>query len=446
MMQRLNALASLPAIPSAYGAYSAYPSLPMPQPVSQPPMQIPEIKTEADLAMFNQFMLSLGRDAVQLPTPTATPYVPHTTTLDSKSAASDSPHSDPSSGIEDFFGADELASLGLAGMPGIAMPASMGYTSSALSGHQGGVTFGSMYPSLDAFGAYRHRSGSAAEADDVSKRAIAGLPRSSGSMSALPDPLGTGGIPGTDPHNFSSFDSLAKPRSGVPLPPATLAPREFYKKTYRHVAPLGAPVSSRRFTSSLMSAERTSMDEPDEMDEELDELDEDQNDDIDALDTKPILKIPIRSLLLGDDDDSVDPALKLPAMRSNPPSPPELPSVSDLDRQSALVREAERQREWVLQDADDRRRSSAASSAGPSGRPHHVPVKRHTDEEIVRGVKRLELEEQHRPALADDEARRRDKETRKRHAQLIRAWMVAVNLGWKRRQIEQNMGRGVADA
>jgi len=371
----------------------------------QQQMQMPEIRNEADLAMFNTFMMSLGRDAAnQVPHAMA-----HGASYDSNSGSSSSPLSTESP-IEDLFNPDELASLGLSGMPGMAssLPTDLGMNQS----------YGHMYPSLSGLDMPRHRAASSTELD-MSKRPIAGLPRShsvatkgsnSYPASFNMDHNGYSDIPdfaqsGQDFSNtlsgdFSSFDSLA--RSKNPMPAATMAPRDFYKKTYRHVAPLGAAVSSRQ-SALRESSERTEMDDDDEDDRSISP----------SSDMTP--KISVRSLLV--DDENIDPELRLPAISARQHASFSIPSLHD----SHL---------------DVYTRSGSSDT--------HLPAKRHTEDDLTGGVKRLELADREysssrspegddrRPGTADH-----SKELRRRHTALIKSWIVAVNIGFMRRQAEE---------
>ncbi|ORX35245.1 hypothetical protein BD324DRAFT_652384 [Kockovaella imperatae] len=375
------------------------------------PMNIPEIRTEADLALFNQFMISLGRDAARMDQPqhrshgfNLAPPMTHSggssfssSTTSGSSGLGASPVLSEHSPVEDLFNPEELASLGLSGMPGIPsnnfnapQPAS---NNSSLYGH--------LYSQLEQ-----------------SKRVIAGLPRSTSNahpphmeahrsypfdaintnMNAYPS-LPNYGIPDVhslDFNNFASFDSLAPSKAPGPVP--TLAPRDFNKKTYRHVAPLGAAVSSRH----VESAERgTQYDEPEELSGEENE---------------PTRRLSVADLLLS--DDNADPSLRLPRIHrvisKERDESPHLPGV-------------------------------AAIKSGSPIRYPHVPVKRHTEDEIVRGVKRLEIGEPGRPSpkiddLDDVEAKlRMEKITRRRHALMIRSWILAVNLDFRSRKLRSQL-------
>lgn len=448
MVHRLNNL--VPSAPSSYPGMNNMPSMPMnfsnPSPFGstntsfsglsslsssmpgQNQMQMPEIRSEADLAVFNQFMMSLGRDAAN--------HVPHSMahgpSFDSNSGSSSSPLSTESP-IEDLFNPEELASLGLSNMPGIPSASIPTELPANGSGSNGG--FGHMYPSLSGLDMPRPRATSSSEVD-LSKRPIAGLPRShsvanKGSSSNLPissmynlgpnpyPELPSFDHPASDfanplPNDFSSFDALARSNKD-PLPAATMAPRDFYKKTYRHIAPLGAAVSSR--PSAVLerhSSERTAMDD-----------DEDERSSSSEGMATP--KISVRSLLVDDAD--IDPSLRLPAIEKHAEASYHLPSLHDTH-------------------LDVYTSSRAGSADHPS---MHAPAKRHTEDDITGGVKRLELADREysssrSPEAADSDSPGRRtpaqsqgdhvKELRKRHTALIKAWIVAVNVGFQRRQAE----------
>lgn len=329
--------------------------------------------------MFNHFMISLGREAAGAPHDAPAFSMNHSASFDSSalsSGSSSSPSSEQSP-LEDLFNPDELAKLGLGGMPGIPM------SSSAPASFQ----FGGMYPSLDT---NRNRAASTSETYDPTRRTIASLPRQ-GSSSATSSKFDFNQPPTNyhEPLDFNSdfsFDSLARPKQ---QPQATLAPRDFYKKTYRHVATLGASVSSRGM-QQRESAERSSS---------YDEEDEVESDDMDI----PTPKIPLASLIDGEE------SVRLPAIdhpdAEDGEDRPTLPSISTLD---AL---------------------------------HRPPVKRHTEDDILRGVKRLELRDGvPSPAPEDRSApngKEAPKDTRRRHAAIIRAWLVAVNLQYRKQKLEE---------
>jgi hypothetical protein len=391
------------ANPSPFGNSSSYPpgmshnSMP-----GQAQMQMPEIRSEADLAVFNQFMMSLGRDAANhMPQPMA-----HGASYDSHSGSSASPLSTESP-IEDLFNPDELASLGLGNMPGMAtsLPTDLGLNQS----------YGHMYPSLSGLDMPRHRTASSSELD-MSKRPIAGLPRSHSvankgsngypnnygmepsAYAEVPDfGQGHGDYANPMPNDYSSFDSLARSKT---MPIATMAPRDFYKKTYRHVAPLGAAVSSRG-SALRESSERTEMDDDDEDDQSVGDM---------------TPKISVRSLLVDEED--IDPQLRLPAIESRQHGSISIPSLHD-----------------------------SHLDIYARGHEVHLPTKRHTEDELTGGVKRLELADREysssRSPEAADSPRRPStstdhvKELRRRHTALIKSWIVAVNIGFKRRQAEE---------
>lgn len=184
------------------------------------------------------------------------------------------------------------------------------------------------------------------------------------------------------------------------MPIATMAPRDFYKKTYRHVAPLGAAVSSRG-SALRESSERTEMDDDDEDDQSVGDM---------------TPKISVRSLLVDEED--IDPQLRLPAIESRQHGSMSIPSLHD-----------------------------SHLDIYARGDEVHLPTKRHTEDELTGGVKRLELADREysssRSPEAADSPRRPStstdhvKELRRRHTALIKSWIVAVNIGFKRRQAEE---------
>ncbi|WVQ78832.1 hypothetical protein IAT38_000923 [Cryptococcus sp. DSM 104549] len=535
MIQRLNSLvppslpAGFPAIPSlgqhtnhfsnsALGGFTGYPNFggmyptaPAQQQQQQlptPNFPIPDIRTEADLAMFNEFMISLGRDAAggnaQPPAMAHTQSGSGSGTSASASASNSasgtgSPLSEQSA-IDDLFNSEDLAQLGLSGMPGIPIPGmtdhqthapshahphSHAHAAHSLPSGSPSISFGGLYPQLDGM---RHRTGSAPDVSMAQdgRRPIAGLPRAStGNISAGAGMQGQGqgkqsylsGMYGlgpnqypdmsfnTSPSDYSmtpdantgangqySFDSLARAKQSFPT--ATLAPKDFYKKTYRHVQPLGAAVASR----SRESAERTGLDEEDE-EEEVDG--EEEGGRGYRHDHTP--KIPVRSLLIPSGNSPESDDLTLPAISPSHVAPdgtslPPLYEIGHYRRGSSMSSSS----------ASASASGPASGAATPRGSPGPqigraqgaVPVKRHTEDEIVRGVKRLELGggesievdsdsplASSTPAPADDTEEDRPltpaqaasalRDMRRRHAALIKSWLVAVNLEFRRRRLEE---------
>lgn len=472
MISRLNSLVP-PALPSTLPTFSSLPEngyqyddsytnqgfnsyLSMPNAPTHPPssnsLPIPEIRTEADLAMFNQFMISLGRDAAMSSHSNGIQPMIHSTSfgsIASDSTSSNSPLSDPSP-IEDLFNPEELASLGLSGMPGIPVDGLKGPSISHDHMAQplpSGQSYGGLYPSLETLHS-RSRHGSLSDPQDISKRAIAGLPRSTSipnsTPSLPPKPEYLSNFYGLGPtpyaslshldsssstlyghnsfgsnglHNYSSFDSLARSKSNVPA--ATLAQKDFYKKTYRHVAPLGAAMSSR----FRKSAERTGSEDDHEA-----ELEEPSGMYDDEVEEQLTPKISVRSLLLS--DDQADPRLKLPAINATHDEPLSLPSLNE------------------QLDLDDLRVGSSSSSTRPTTPSrNYIPVKRHTEDDIVRGVKRLEVSPSTMSIMEVGVEMEMNEQTRtrRRHAAIIRAWLVALNLQWRRKNFERHFTRDIED-
>ncbi|WWC88047.1 uncharacterized protein L201_002950 [Kwoniella dendrophila CBS 6074] len=471
-----------PPLNASINAYPNLPSIPgggLPSSMSStgpsPPLAIPEIKTEADLAMFNEFMISLGRDASGQ-YHNQVPSLMHSNSGGPGSVNTDSPLSDSSNIVEDLFNPDELASLGLAGMPGIPINANHNDNGSNLShslpNGSPSISFGGLYPSLEGM---RHRTGSAPDVSALSdpmKRPIAGLPRAStGSLNALPN--NTNGKPtylsnfyglgstqyaelpfnmneysntqtglGSNGHgvdNYQSFDSLARSKQNL-YPTPTLAPKDFYKKTYRHVQPLGASLSAR----ARESAERTAVNDEDEEDHQEGYVAEPESI---SEDLEKTPKIPVKALLSAEES---DPDLKLPAIMNNATLYPS--ADNEINKQSLpSISEISHYRSNSMASSSSTPRSSPApgsSSSSGLNLPSLValPVKRHTEEEIVRGVKRLELGSGESISMPDEEDEEDGdrpstaviiREMRKRHAQLIKSWLIAVNIEFKRRKLEE---------
>lgn len=413
MIDRLNSLVppsmassypGLPSVPSYFTPHFQQQSYPPPPPAPQqgnyPPFG-PDIRSESDLAMFNQFMVTLGRDAAY------GPQMEQSASTSGSSASGD-----------DLFDNDALASLGLAGMPGIPEQTTPPST----------VNFGSLYPSLDVNGLNMRRNTSPGPGgrEDVSKRTIAGLPRPpttsfsnrSASLSAATpsshshsfyETLAQGG--GLDDSSLGyddrfGFDSLARSR-GTALPSAHIAPKDYYKKAFRAVEPLGA-------AKPRESAERSGIPEEDEEDAEA---------------ISPPL--PLAALL---HDDEANPEFKLAAIAPQSSSGGHLPS---------LLRS---------------RNSTASPSSSRSGSPASIPLlpsidaaltgtlKRPTTADgLARQVKRLELDTDAATAVSyDDESddaetpiqarALSEREKRRLHALWIRQVIVSVNAAFREQQ------------
>lgn len=144
-----------------------------------------------------------------------------------------------------------------------------------------------------------------------------------------------------------------------------------------------------------------------ELDVDEDEIDEDEYEAnvADSPDQMETPKISIRSLLTADDLPD-GPNLILPAIHSpHDDEHHDLPSVRDIEG-------------------------------------YRPPVKRHTEDDMVRAVKRLELDEGGRRGSVDlspqaSEVQGDERDIRRRHAALIRAWLVAVNLDYRTKRLEK---------
>jgi hypothetical protein len=388
MMSRLNGIIppSLPPLPSLhsggnYNNASTYNTFAPVQNNSTESFPMPEIRTEADLHMFNQFMVSLGRSAVGIDIPQNGLNMQHTPSFgsslsNSNSSVTGSPLSDQSP-IEDLFNPQELASLGL-DLPGLSSVPQLPPPANT-------VNFGSMYPSLD------NRVRSQSDMGDF-KRTIAALPPRNHSVSAMPNFADFGGMGNNMDFGFD-FYAQAKPNVG-----GSMRPTDFNKKTYHHVPALGAAVSSRMRESRM----RTEV-EDDSAPPSDDEMSTPRGSP--APISRP--RISVRQLLTADDLSDGD-DLKLPAIKAEHGTPPEeihLPSLHELAR---------------------------------------PPTKRQVEDDIVRGVKRLELEagERARPPTADGLAptaftatRRVVDPERMQHAAMIKAWLIHVNLEFRKRRL-----------
>nr|ODN90365.1 hypothetical protein L204_05970 [Cryptococcus depauperatus CBS 7855] len=504
MIQRLNALvppaipSTLPPIPSFAGfsnltpngfpqfGYPGFGSLhnnvyPTTANMAQSSfngLPIPEIKTEADLEMFNNFMISLGRDTVGMGGHRPQPMSQSGSGSGASSShahsgsGSLSPLLDQSNGVEDLFNAEELASLGLAGMPGIPV-ASKGNTpdnhlSRSLSDHPPtNISLGSLYPNLEGI---RSKTNSAPEIptiNDPSKRPIANLPRvgvnsvsyqgQSQKANQYPNLYGLESTPYAEPShglinslsssdftssqsqqpnsNYANFDTLA--RSKQTFHSVTLAPKDFYRKTFHHVAPLGTSIANR----AKESAERTSM------------FDEDSGgSESTSLECTP--KIPVASLIIRSASGDMLPespvGLKLPAISPShvDEQGTDLPSIYSIGqhRTSSSISGSGS----VSSDHSSSGASDIATPRATSPR-RGIPTKRPTEDEIVRGVKRLELgsgealerdDEGASLAIEKTESDLFSAKLRKKHVMLIRLWIMAVNFEFGRKRIAESLDEG----
>ncbi|KAJ9106094.1 hypothetical protein QFC21_001234 [Naganishia friedmannii] len=223
------------------------------------------IRSEQELAEFNQFMVNLGKDASGTAQNTSKHLGQgHHATSDTYSPFSTDSSNSEALAHSDLFDPATLAQLGLAGMPGIP-PAKQNDQSSNNS-----IGFNAMYPdmsghhraSLDAFPreAMNGSSGpdsrsraqrfSDASANAESRPHAASHhsnsrdhPNAFGSESHIPLQM-------PDPSNYSAFDSLAKPRSQMPVPRLEMPNTD--QKAHRSVDLLGASKPTRRITKSSL--------------------------------------------------------------------------------------------------------------------------------------------------------------------------------------------------
>lgn len=406
------------------------------------------IKSAQDLADFNAFMLSLGKDATSNLAMPRQPYRQNSNDVPS-------PYSSASSvsemqGGHDMFDPATLASLGLAGLPGIPN-----------NHHNGGnVDFASIYPSdkirtasdLGGSGSRpiaalpggrsgrdRADGGDMHNADDESLRKLAS------SMSGGSMPTGAmGGKPFENGHansfdfsqamnamgknsNFANFDQLAKPRNSAPAPKLDVG--DFGKNTYRNVNLLGASQRQRRRTDSLdyvklepisraaspmRDIKREMGDSPPLPRGAFPPAEMSPSDILPALrhsSEKPldVHLMGLRSLGFGDEAWTTSPAHSV-GSRTRSPSP-------DSEYGGA-----------------ENRRFSAARTRLPSITEMLGPErKRSYDEALVLHVKRMALNS--RPPTSNSRGSyEQDAEERYRHGTIIQDLLVAVNNAWKRRQ------------
>jgi hypothetical protein len=224
------------------------------------------IRSEQELAEFNQFMVNLGRDA----SGTAQHTSKHLGQGHRPASDTYSPFSTDSSNSEalahsDLFDPATLAQLGLAGMPGI--PSAKPHDQ---NNNGNSIGFNAMYPDissqqrapLDSFSrdALNGPSGSDdrsrtqrfsdASANGESRAHATSHPSSGrdhsnafGPESHLPRQM-------PDPSNYSTFDSLAKPRSQMPVPRLEMPNTD--QKAHRSVDLLGASKPTHRIPKSSL--------------------------------------------------------------------------------------------------------------------------------------------------------------------------------------------------
>lgn len=147
-------------------------------------------------------------------------------------------------------------------------------------------------------------------------------------------------------------------------------------------------------------------------------MDDDEDDGSASASSDMTPKISVRSLLVNDED--IDPELRLPAISSRQHASFSIPSLHDSHLDVYTSR--------------------------PTNSDSHLPAKRHTEDELTGGVKRLELADREysssrSPELMDSPRRVGSpdhvRELRRRHTALIKSWIVAVNIGFMRRQAEE---------
>lgn len=305
------------------------------------------IRSEQELADFNQFMLSLGKDASGSAN-TASKHLNQ-----GQSGVNDhySPFSTDSSNSDalaqsELFDPAALAQLGLGGMPGIPT-GNHGQT-----GHgKNSIGFNAMYPDMSSqhkasmeslHGANSHRDSLHASGNQVGKsrsnrlsdggtysdlRQFSGNHHSgSRDMSqSLPGPsaFGHGDMLGPDTHsglqmpdavNYTSFDSLARPRAQMPVP--RLEMPNTSQKVHRSVDLLGAskprpgaPKSSLDILTEACEREFQLRDQATPLCDEPESMDIKMEDGSEAFGTSP----PLPAGRLSERE--ANPEFKLPALR-----------------------------------------------------------------------------------------------------------------------------------
>lgn len=436
------------------------------------------IRSAQDLADFNAFMLSLGKDAASslgLPGP---PRQPHR----QNSGDMPSPYSSGSSmsesqGGHDMFDPATLASLGLAGMPGIPN-----------SGH---VDFGSIYPNDNKIRTASDLGGSGSRpiaalpgarsgrdrqpdgsdlgnADDESLRKLAsslsGGSMPTGAMGGKPFGMGHdhNGLGGNNTFdfthalnamqksshnhshshsnnnsNFANFDQLAKPHSTAP--PAKLDLGDFGKNTYRNVNLLGASQSQSSRTNSLDYVKR----------EPISRGGSPMLVDINSLDVKreggrdgEAYSPPLPKGAFPQAE--MNPKYVLPALRhsSEKPSDVHLTGLRNLGfgeecwtaspAHSAGIRTRSPSPDLESDYGSGETRHKRFSARLPSITALLGPErKRSYDEALVLHVGRMGLNS--RPPTSTSRSRAASWDERYRHAQIVRDLLVRVNNAWKRR-------------
>ncbi|KAJ9124134.1 hypothetical protein QFC22_000930 [Naganishia vaughanmartiniae] len=287
------------------------------------------IRSEQELAEFNQFMVSLGKDASGTAQNTSKHLGQgHNATNDTYSPFSTDSSNSEALAHSDLFDPATLAQLGLAGMPGIPSAKQNNQSSNGNS-----IGFNAMYPdvashhrgSLDSFprepvngqSGQDNRSG-AHRASDASAN-IESRPHATSQQSSR-DHQNTFGPEShpprqmPDPSNYSAFDSLAKPRSQMPVPRLEMPNTD--QKAYRSVDLLGASKPTHRITKSSLDilteaceSEIRRRDRPMILTDEPDDMDVKMEDVSTSLSSSPPLP---GGQLSGRE---ANPEFKLPALR-----------------------------------------------------------------------------------------------------------------------------------
>lgn len=217
------------------------------------------IRSEQELAEFNQFMVNLGKDASGTAQNTAKHLgQAHHPTNDTYSPFSTDSSNSEALAHSDLFDPATLAQLGLAGMPGIPSAKQNDQSSNGNS-----IGFNAMYPDMSS----HHRSSldsyprdplSGPSGQDNRARtqrlsdasaAAESRPHATSHHSSGRDSNAFGSdahLPRqmADPSNYSAFDSLAKPRAQMPVPRLEVPNTD--QKAHHSVDLLGASKPTRR--------------------------------------------------------------------------------------------------------------------------------------------------------------------------------------------------------
>jgi hypothetical protein len=408
------------------------------------------IRNEHDLAEFNQFMLSLGKDA----TGASHNAAKHLNQGQSGNNETYSPFSTDSNNSDvlahtELFDPTTLAQLGLGGMPGIPTH------DHNQSGHgKNSIGFNAMYPDMssqhrasleslhrDNLQASGHQSGKSRSNRLSDGGMYSDLRQFSGNQhpggrdmsQSLPGPslLGHGDMVGSDGHssiqmpdasNYTSFDSLARPRTQMPVP--RLEMPNTNQKVHRSVDLLGA--SKPRFGSQKSSldilteaceSEFQRRDRSAPLYAEPEDMDVKMEDGSEAFGTSP----PLPAGRLSERD--ANPEFKLPALRL-------------ADRKStgnirlAPLRSLSIDSEWSSNQSSPRRGSTVDDEPTTPTSSSTIKPLYPSFSSLIPRVANLLADEPRRRSSYSSPAPSSDPK-RRRHAQIILDILRAVNHLWR---------------